>query len=150
MIFILGASVVGHAGNERIAFVHIRVESGELVLERIKVVEGSLKTPRRLNLSDDRIYFEVLDKVGKKLFEGTIPDPSTRRYEYADEDGTLHSKTVEVESVFISIRIPYNPSAKTVKFYRIEEAGGGRAKLVKAPEAFGSVTLDIGEVGDEK
>ena len=149
-LFVLGTSAVCHAGKGRIAFVHVKVENEVLVLDGIKVVEGNMKHPRRLNLVEGHLYFEVLDISGKRLFEGTVPDPSSRRLEYADEDGTLHSTTVEVESPFISIRIPFDEAAKTVKFYRVEISGPGKAKLAKAPEVFGSVAIELGEVGHEE
>lgn len=150
LLAVLEVSTACHAGKGRIAFVHLRVENEVLVLDDIKVVEGNMKYPRRLNLVEGHLYFEVLDVSGKRLFEGTVSDPSSRRLEYADEDGALHSTTVVIEDPFISIRIPFDETAKTVKFYRIEISGPGKAKLAKAPEAFGSVTIELGEVGHEE
>ncbi len=149
-LLVLGTSADCYAGNRRIAFVHVKVEKGVLVLDGIKVVEGAMKHPRRFNLVEGHLYFEVLDVSGKRLFEGTVPDPSNRRLEYADQDGTLHSKNVEVESAFLSVRIPFDTAARTVKFYRIEVPDHGKAKLEKAPEAFGSVTIELGEVDHEE
>jgi hypothetical protein len=146
----LGASTVGFAGKGRIAFVHITIEKGALTLGGVKLVDGDMKRPRRLDLSEDRLYFEVLDVSGKRLYEGTVPDPSNRRLEYADDDGTLHSTIVEVENAFLSVKIPFDAAAHTLRFYRIEAVGREKAKLAKAPEAFGSVTIELGEVGHEE
>jgi hypothetical protein len=150
VLLVLGASRECYAGKGRIAFVHIRVEGGVLVLDGVKVVEGDMKFPRRLGLVEGHLYFEVLDVSGKRLFEGTVPDPSSRRLEYADEDGTLHSKTVEIESAFFSIRIPFDADAQTIKFYSIEIQGDGKARLARAREALGSVTIELGEAGHEE
>ena len=149
-LLVLGVSTDCYAGKGRIAFVHMRVEKGVLVLEGVKVVEGAMKHPRKLNLVEGHLYFEVLDVSGKRLFEGTVPDPSNRRLEYADEDGTLHSTTVELESAFLSVRIPFDTAVKTLKFYRIQVPDYGKKKLAKAPEAFGSVTIELEEVGHEE
>ena len=149
-LLVLGASADCYAGKGRIAFVHVRVEKEVLVLEGVKVVEGAMKPPRKLNLVEGHLYFEVLDVSGKRLFEGTVPDPSNRRLEYADEDGTLHSTTVELESAFFSVRIPFDTAAKNLKFYRIEIPGHGKTKLAKALEAFGSVTIELEEAGHEE
>lgn len=149
VLLAVGVSAECHGGKGRIAFVHMRFEDGELVLDGVKVVEGDMKQPRRLNLPEGHLYFEVLDISGKRLFEGTVPDPLKRRFEYFDEDGTIHSKTVEVESAFFSVRIPFDSGARTLKFYRIEAAGSEKAKLTKASEAFGSVTIELKEVDHE-
>ncbi len=149
VLLVVGISAECYGGNGRIAFVHMRFEDGELVLDGVKVVEGDMKRSRRLNLPEGHLYFEVLDISGKRLFEGTVPDPLKRRLEYFDEDGTIHSKTVEVESAFFSVRIPFDTAAHAIKFYRIEVAGSEKAKLMKASEAFGSVTIELKEVEHE-
>ena len=136
------AAVASRAGSDRIAFLNIRMVQGELTLENVTIVEGRLKTPKTLHLDKGKLYCEVLDVSGKRLFETVVHDPSIQRFEYADDEGMLHSKIVTRDDAFFSIRIPYGVTARTVKIYRIDTAPGGK-KLVKRALHIGSLSIDL-------
>lgn len=121
---------------------------GELTLESVEVVEGRLKIPKTLHPGKGKLYCEVLDVSGKPIFETIIPDPSIHRFEYADEDGTLHSKTVTREDAFISIRMPYDPAARTLEIYRIDTLPGS-GRLSKKAGMIGSLRIVEGRGGHE-
>jgi hypothetical protein len=121
---------------------------GEPILESVEIVEGRLKTPRKLHLGRGKLYCEFLDVTGKPIFETVVPDPSIHRVEYADEEGRLHSKTVTIEDAFISIRMPYDPAARTLEIYRID-ALPGRRELSKRASRLGSLRIDEGRDGHE-
>ena len=136
------------AGSDRIAFLNIRIVQGELTLESVRIVEGRLKTPKTLHLDMGKLYCEVLDLSGKRLFETVVNDPSIQRFEYADDEGKLHSKIVTRDDAFFSIRIPYNVTARTVKIYRIDTTPGGK-KLIKRAHSIGSLSIDLQGEGHE-
>ena len=142
------APSVSSAGNDRIAFLDIRMVGGEMTLEGIEVVEGRLKIPRRLNLRKGGLYCEVLDISGNRIFETVVPDPSRRRIEYADKEGRLHAQEVTVEDAFISIRIPYDESAHTIEIYRIDTSPG-EGKLSKRAKRIGRLRIDVMGGGHE-
>lgn len=137
-----------HAGNDRIAFLNIRIVDGELTLENVKVVEGRLKIPESLHLDKGKLYCEVLDVGGKSIFETVVQDPAIQRLEYADEEGRLHSKTVNRKDTFFSIRIPYDSAANRVEIYRIDASPDGK-KLVKKASRLGSLPIDVRGDGHE-
>ena len=137
-----------HAGNDRIAFLNIRIVKGELKLESVKIVEGRFKTPKSLHLDMGKLYCEILDVYGKTIFETVVHDPSIQRFEYADEQGRLHSKTVRNDDAFFSIRIPYNAVASRVEIYRIDLSPDGK-RLVKRASHLGSLPIDTRGGGHE-
>lgn len=136
------------AGGDRIAFLNIRMVRGEPVLEGIEVVEGRLKIPKRLHLGREKLYCEVKDAAGNRIFETVVPDPSVRRLEYVDGDGTLHSKIVTEDDAFISIRIPYDEAARTLEIYSIDTPPGG-VELSKRARKIGTLTIDVRGGGNE-
>jgi hypothetical protein len=136
------------ATGDRITFLNIRMVDGELTLESVKVVEGSLKIPRTLHLEKGKLYCEVLDVSGKPIFETVVHDPSIERLEYADAEGRLHSKVVAREDAFFSIRIPYDPAARTVDVYRIDASHDG-GRLIKRANRIGSLRIDPSGGGHE-
>ena len=136
------------AGGDRIAFINIRMVGGEPVLESVEIVEGKLKIPKKLHLGREKLYCEVIDASGESIFETVVPDPSIQRFEYADEDGRLHSKVVNLEEAYISIRIPYDEAARTLEIYRVEASPDGRSLLKKASR-IGSLTIHAGRGGHE-
>jgi hypothetical protein len=144
----LASDALGEA--ERIAFVNVRIVRGELALEGVAVVEGRLKRPKRLRLAKGKLYYEVLDVSGQRLFEATMPDPTLLRLEYADDTGSLHSRTVARDSVYFSVRIPYEESAHLIRFYRVDVSPHAGGALRKDAQLVGSVPIDLLGVNREE
>jgi hypothetical protein len=133
-----------------IVFLHLTLVGDAVQLDKVKVAEGTLKTPRTVSRLKDRIYVEVLDGDDRRLHEAVIRDPSHVVYEWADDDGQLHSKLVVKDSVTFVVRIPLHDALHRVRFSRILDATGGAAPRAVPDQSLGSVTVDLGGEDDEK
>jgi len=135
---------------EKIVFLNLKMVGGKVSLENMKIRHGKLKQPKKIKLSNNHIYYTVLDEADSKLFEGVIPNPSRTVYEFVDENGNLQSKTVVQDSVNFSVRVPYHPEIQKVKFNQIEEWSFFGWSFGKRTKNIGSLLINLNEITDEK
>jgi hypothetical protein len=147
------------AGRGSIASVRLAMEKGAISLEGVRIVEGSVKTPKYLELFENRIYFAVSSASGELIYEGVIRDPSKLHSEYADESGVLHRQETTLESVIFSVRIPCDERASSIAFYIVGKgtaagadgaSGAARAAAVASRgRLIGTVAIDLDEARRE-
>ena len=61
----------------------------------------------------------TLDQNRAPIFTVIVPDPLVKRVEVPQEDGTLTSKVVELDSAVFSVRMPLDPSSRFIAVERI-------------------------------
>jgi hypothetical protein len=145
---LLPNEIVGSDGG-KIVFLNLRMVKGAITLESVRIVDGKLKSPTRLEFYTNQIYFAVTSASNELLHQGKIQDPSKLRNEYADESGKLHFQPCALDSVTFSIRIPYDDRARTVEFFVVGDGMTSGAQVIEHGRRIGSVTIDMGEVRDE-
>jgi hypothetical protein len=126
----------------RIIFLHLRATNNGFELIDAKTVPGLLKVSR-YDSNRDGLHFEVSSNSNQVLFQDVCPEPTVRRLEYEDPDhpGRIIEKQVTSISTEFTIRVPYFPEARTLRFYRPSSI----ALSVTPPDAKSKLVLQ-GEV----
>jgi hypothetical protein len=144
-----GYSTATAGATGRIAYINLTLENNSIRLNGTKIVPGTLKTKKTASLFKNRLYFSVSTQSGEIIHEGTTPDPTLLRVEYADENGNLHINTAQRDRVDFSIRIPYDPSAHRLTVRRIRETPPGLKTVEEHSDLLGSFVIDLTEGGGQ-
>ncbi|MGH8016406.1 MAG: hypothetical protein ACREBV_09460, partial [Candidatus Zixiibacteriota bacterium] len=83
------------------------------------------KIPRNPS-SRSEYEFELTDTANSVIFRGSFEDPLIKRYEFEDPEnaGKILTKTVELQSAELTIRIPITENSNLLNFYRKTTARG--------------------------
>jgi len=144
-----GHSTITAGTTDRIVYVNLTLENDSVRLNGTKIVPGTLKNKKTAALFKNRLYFSVSTRSGEIIHQGTTPDPTLLRVEYADENGNLHIDTAQRDSVDFSIRIPYDPSAHRLTVRRIRETLPGIETVEENSDLLGSFVIDLTEGGGQ-
>ena len=128
----------------QILFLHVKIKNQQVTLLETTTRPGVVK-PMRAG-SPDELQFEMLSADGTSLWSAAVPDPTIRVVEFEDPPGSgnLKRKSVPVDDVEFTVRVPVTASAQHVDFFKLEPAAGSAQLSTPAPPAkkmLGSVTL---------
>ena len=120
---ILG-DVVAEGANDKIIFLHLRLENETIVLDSVKVRPGTLKVrsvPSNKR-GDGWIHYVMRSEDDSRIGEGILKDPRLkfRGLEYEDprNPGALMKIDVTEEPFRFLLRIPYTENLSRVEFFK--------------------------------
>jgi hypothetical protein len=89
-------------------------------LEKTNKAQGYLKSGNGFNNSEEGNVFQVdfLDKNNNVIATSTAKNPLTKHFEAPNESGKIESKTVTVTEEVIGVRVNYNSSIVSMRFYK--------------------------------
>ncbi len=129
--------------TDKIVYLNLKYVSEKVSLAKLKIVKGKLKKPKKIMLTNDHIYYSVLDSQDEVLFEGQILDPSKKIYEYEDRQGQMRTKVVAMDSVNFFVRVPYHPSVYKMNFQKIQKWSLLGLTLMKRKKTIGSFFINL-------
>jgi hypothetical protein len=105
---------------DKIQFLHLRLTNGVVTLVGSTIVSGKFKP--QADQPRNTIKLALESAKGIPLWEGTLPDPAIRRYEYTEPTapGVIQRKVVVLENTDFTVRVPLNREAVKLSIYRIE------------------------------
>jgi hypothetical protein len=82
--------------------------------------QGYLKSGNGFNKNEEDNVFQVdfLDKDKNVIATSSAKNPLTKHFEAPNESGKIESKTVTVTEEVIGVRVNYNPSIVSMRFYK--------------------------------
>ena len=100
------------------------------------VAEGRLKADEvpHQKESEDDLDCLTLDKDKRPLSIQTIPDPFTKRYEYPQEDGSLTSRQITLDSTVFSVRMQLDHASRYVAVKRSNPPGSSYLIITEIEE----------------
>jgi hypothetical protein len=119
------AAVSTEGGGKGIAFLTVILSDDNVRLADWTVAEGALH-PLRAGTRHGGLEYEAVTASGGIVWEGSLPDPLTRRIEYEDPDnpGQLKIKIITVDSARFVVRVPVDSTINRFLFYRAAKPGG--------------------------
>lgn len=95
-------------------------EKETFFLEKINKARGFLKDGNGFNNGEENNIFQIdfLDKDKNVIATSTAKNPLTKHFEAPNESGEIESKTVTVTEDVIGVRVNYNPSIVSIRFYK--------------------------------
>lgn len=120
--------------KNQILFLQFSMKGDTLTLIRSEVRPGIVKEQRSHEFRDG-LKYAFRSANGALLLEGTLSDPSVRRYEYEDPEnpGRIKSKDITFHNVEFTIRVPYQSKMYALEVYRVRATlqSGSSVKLQK-------------------
>jgi hypothetical protein len=127
----------------QILFLHLMVTNQAVSLVDSNLRPGVLKPD--LEADATGLFYELVSESGATLWKGSRADPLVRHLEYEDpaNPGKLLHKSVQLDSVEITIRIPFHPSARRINFFKQAPGGPRAVQQAVSQISLGSITLPL-------
>ncbi len=112
---------IGAYAEDRIAFLHLKIEGNRITLLDTKIVPGKLKELRGIT-EKSGLKFETVSLDNKITPYKIMNNPLVRKFEYENPEnpGKLISKIIVEESAEFTIRINYEDNLDHLNFYTVE------------------------------
>jgi hypothetical protein len=113
---------------DKIIFLYCTMANNTITLQKMEVVDGTLKSRRR-NSSGDILY-EIADIQNTIIEHGSMPAPDIEFRDYLDPVSREMKGTVSrCDTVSFVVRLPFNPNYRYASFYTVP---GGNPSLTKS------------------
>ena len=124
----------------QILFLHLQLKNKNISLLKITMAAGVVKPSRFVQ---EGIQFEVISTAGESLWKETVADPRERRFEYETppRSGRLKRKTVHIDDMEFTVRVPAFSTAKQIDFHLLKPAAAGQPEKNVLGKNLGSVML---------
>ena len=116
---------------------------GAFSLKHFHISSDTLTPTPELPPAPGLVYYTVADHSGRPLYEGVIPDPARVIREQRDSTGRLHADTITVDSVAVTMRLPYEREVHLVHFVRIVIVNDTGLVPFLRTEEMGSVYVEV-------
>jgi hypothetical protein len=134
----LGAEKTDDPG---ILFLTFHTDGKSVTLKESATVPGTLKQPRQSPGLND-LEYKALSSDLSVLFQGYINNPLVKRIEYADNQGQLKTKIIELPESDFTLRIIDHQDMKHIDFYRVVDRSNTQSEKISR-EFIGRLTPDI-------
>lgn len=134
--------------QERILFLHLRVDGDRVTLLGTDVRPGHLKRNHYM-YENAPFQYQVCSREGVVLLEGGMEDPAIRKIEYEDpaDDRRLMKKEVPVPNAQFMLRLPFNARFQSVEFFRVQKQSAGAESQASRRASVGRIIVPREESG---
>jgi hypothetical protein len=145
LLALAGAWVTEAQTNKQpqILFLHLVVTNQAVSLVDSNLRPGVLKPG--LEADSTGLFYELVSEAGATLWKGSMADPSVRHLEYEDpaNPGKLQRKSVQLDKVEFTLRMPFHQAARRINFFKLASDAPGTARQEASRTSLGSVTLPL-------
>jgi hypothetical protein len=111
-----------HAASAQTLFLYVKVQHDSLILEKSRLVRGTLKSRRPAARGD--LWYEISSSANQPLNGAWIRKPTALHYDVLRPDGSLSGGVKTLEETTFVIRVPYSADLKKISFYKPAKSKG--------------------------
>ena len=127
--------------SPQILFLHLVITNQTVSLVDSNLRPGLLKpTPEA---DSTGLFYEQVSEAGAMLCKGSMADPSVHHLEFENpaKPGGLQRKTVQLDKVEFTLRVPFHAAARRVNFFKLPVGPPGTVQPAVTRVSLGSITL---------